>query len=225
MKKFDQSKDKVWENIFSTKGKVFTEIQKDIPMVVNLFKENNVKKVLDIGCGTGRHVLYLAKNGFDVYGLDESKTAIKIAKHWLNTKNLKAQFKIGNQYKKFPFKEKYFDAIISTQALHHGITKDVEKVIGEIKRVLKNNGIIFITVARKRSRKEIKSSPYLVPKSKQIEKNVYIPLEGREKGLPHFLFNKTLIKKKFLGFCINDIHKDDSHYCFIGHKKDGDILQ
>lgn len=38
-------------------------------------------KVLDIGCGTGRHALYLQKEkGFDVLGIDTSPLAIKICK-------------------------------------------------------------------------------------------------------------------------------------------------
>jgi len=190
-----------------------------MPKVVSLFKTNNVKTILDVGCGTGRHIVYLAQEGFDVYGLDESKTAIQIAKKWLNTEKLKAKFSIGNQYEKFPFAKQFFDAVISTQALHHGTTKEVKKVIREIEHALKDNGIIFITVARKLCSKEIKPSYYPMSKSKQIEKNVYVPLEGKEKGLPHFLFNKTLIRKMFSNFRLKNIYKDDSHYCFVGYKK------
>ncbi len=37
-------------------------------------------KVLDIGCGVGRHSLYLQKKGFDVLGIDISSLAIKVCK-------------------------------------------------------------------------------------------------------------------------------------------------
>jgi SAM-dependent methyltransferase len=37
-------------------------------------------KVLDIGCGVGRHSLYLQNNGYDVLGIDMSPLAIKISK-------------------------------------------------------------------------------------------------------------------------------------------------
>ena len=37
-------------------------------------------KVLDIGCGVGRHSLYLQKKGFDVLGIDNSPLAIKVSK-------------------------------------------------------------------------------------------------------------------------------------------------
>src|SRR5438128_12672805 len=37
-------------------------------------------KVLDIGCGAGRHSLYLQEKGFDVTGIDNSPGAIKVCK-------------------------------------------------------------------------------------------------------------------------------------------------
>ena len=38
-------------------------------------------KTLDVGCGAGRHSLYLQKKGFDVLGIDVSPLAIKVCKH------------------------------------------------------------------------------------------------------------------------------------------------
>jgi 2-polyprenyl-3-methyl-5-hydroxy-6-metoxy-1,4-benzoquinol methylase len=46
-----------------------------------------------LGCGSGRHVVYLAKNGFEVYGIDIAKSGIKIAKEWLKDEKLKANLK------------------------------------------------------------------------------------------------------------------------------------
>jgi len=37
-------------------------------------------RVLDVGCGAGRHSLYLQKKGFDVLGIDNSPLAIKVCK-------------------------------------------------------------------------------------------------------------------------------------------------
>lgn len=44
----------------------------EIPDLVSIFKEQKLRKVLDIGCGTGEHDIALAKEGFDVVGLDRS---------------------------------------------------------------------------------------------------------------------------------------------------------
>jgi SAM-dependent methyltransferase len=209
-----------WEKIFKKQGKYFYEPHVDMPEVVKFFSEYQVKKVLDVGCGTGRHLIYLAQHGFSVFGLDSSKTAIEFAKNWLKEEGLNGNLKIADQYDKFPYDDGYFDAIVSTQALHHGVTTEVKQVITEIERVLKPKGCIFITVARKFTDEEIKALPYEMPKSEEIEKNVFVPLEGQEKGLPHFLFTEKSVKELFGNFDLQKLHIVGSHYCFFGIKKE-----
>jgi len=56
--------------------------------VAKTMREANMSKVLDFGCGTGRHTVYLANMGFEVYGFDRSEAAIgrarlELAKHGL----------------------------------------------------------------------------------------------------------------------------------------------
>ncbi len=50
-----------WDKLFREQGKVFLKVQEDIPRIEKLFKKKRVKKVLDLGCGSGRHLVYLAK--------------------------------------------------------------------------------------------------------------------------------------------------------------------
>jgi 2-polyprenyl-3-methyl-5-hydroxy-6-metoxy-1,4-benzoquinol methylase len=69
-----------WNKIFKKEGKVFIGVQEDIPKILALFKKHNVNRILDLGCGSGRHVIYFAKKGFDVYGIDVAKEGIKITK-------------------------------------------------------------------------------------------------------------------------------------------------
>jgi ubiquinone/menaquinone biosynthesis C-methylase UbiE len=209
----------IWERIFKRKGKYFVEPHVDMEEVIKIFHKHKVKKILDIGCGTGRHLIYLARHGFEVYGLDSAKTAIESAKNWLEEEGLKGHLKIANQYDKLPYEDSFFDAVISTQALHHGRTAEVKKVIAEIERVLKPKGCIFITVARKFTEEEIKSLPYDLPKSEEIEENVFVPLEGQEKGLPHFLFTEKTVREFFSNFNLLKLHIIGSHYCFIGVKR------
>ncbi len=47
---------------------------------INLFKKENAKLILDMGCGDGTNDLLLAKNGFQVTGLDISEEGLMIAK-------------------------------------------------------------------------------------------------------------------------------------------------
>jgi SAM-dependent methyltransferase len=208
---------RVWEEIFKQKGKFFTQYHQTMPQVVRCFKKHHVKRVLDLGCGTGRHVVYLAARGFEVYGLDESQTGLTLAKKWLKKEKINARLKRGDLYHPYPYQDGFFDAVISTQAMHHGTTIKVKKAIGEIKRVLKERGIIFITVPKKQSRLFLDANG--LSKFKKIEENVFVPLEGPEKGLPHLVFTKKLIKTLFGDFTIRNISLIDLHYCFMGVKK------
>ena len=146
---------KQWNRIFKEQGKVFLKPQEDIPRIMRLFKKKGVKKILDLGCGSGRHTVYLAKHGFEVYGIDIALKGIKITKSWLKKEKSKANLKVGNVYKKLPYPNNFFDALISTQTLHHNKINNIRKLIKEIERVLRANGLIFITVSRKGSKKEI----------------------------------------------------------------------
>jgi len=202
-----------WETIFKEKGKVFSKPHKNMKDIIKLMKKENIKSVLDLGCGSGRHVVLLAKEGFDIYGIDISKEGIKLTKQHLKELKLKAKLKKASCYKKFPFEDNFFDAVISIQVIHHNYIEKIRYCISEIERVLKPNGIIFITVPVKKNKRRAKESKLVKPRT-------YIPLDGDEKGLPHYLYNRELMKKDFKNFRILDMHIDiDLHYCLLGKLK------
>ena len=96
-----------------------------------------------------------------------------------------------------------------------------------MERVLKPGGLIFITVRKRKFRKFYPKSTIIEKYGKQksryriIGPRIYAPIEGGEKGLPHYLFNKELIRKEFKNFKIHDIwiDSDRRHYCFLGELK------
>jgi ubiquinone/menaquinone biosynthesis C-methylase UbiE len=210
---------KQWNRIFNEQGKVFLKPQEDIPRIVKLFKKKGVKKILDLGCGSGRHAVYLAKHGFEVYGIDIALKGIKITKDWLKKEKSKANLKVGNVYKKLPYPNNFFDALISTQTLHHNKINNIRKLIKEIERVLRANGLIFITVSRKGSKKEIPKERMW--KMKFIAPRTFVPLSHDEKGLIHYWFNKKLLRKEFKNFKIYDIWVESKkrHYCLLAELK------
>lgn len=210
---------KQWDRIFRAEGKIFDKVQEDVPRIASLFKKKGVKRVLDLGCGSGRHLIYLVKKGFDVYGFDISEYGIKIARDWLKKEKLRANFKIGNIYKKLPYKDNFFDALISTQTLHHNRISKIRELIKEIERILKPGGLIFITVSRMGPKKDIPKERWW--KIKFIAPRTYIPLSHDEKGLIHYLFNKKTLRKEFKNFKIYNIWvgSEKGHYCLLGELK------
>lgn len=55
----------------------------EIPDLVELFKKEEVKKIIDVGYSTGEHTIALAKAGFNLYGLETSTLMNKISQHKL----------------------------------------------------------------------------------------------------------------------------------------------
>jgi methylase of polypeptide subunit release factors len=78
----------IWDEKFYRKEEeyrkeIFRIPHKDLPRFVKLLRKIKAKRILDLGCGTGRHVIALAKKGFEVYGVDISKKALNLAKERL----------------------------------------------------------------------------------------------------------------------------------------------
>ena len=125
-----------------------------------------------------------------------------------------------------PYKDNFFDGIISTNTLHHAKIEQIRKLIKEMERILKPGGLIFITVRRVLRVKGWKKNKIVIhrfknrkTKYKVIGHRIYAPIEGGEKGLIHFCFNKELIRKEFKNFKIFNIRIKKGGYCFLGEVK------
>ena len=112
------------------------------PVKFNYFKKKigNLKgmKVLDIGCGGGLLSEEFAKQGAKVTGIDLSQSSIDVAIEHALKNNLTIDYKLASA-ENIPSNDNYFDAVICADCLEH--VDDLEKVISEISRVLKKNGI------------------------------------------------------------------------------------
>jgi SAM-dependent methyltransferase len=72
---------------------------------------NREKRILDIGCGTGRHSLELARRGYKVAGIDLSPSMIEKAKALAQKENLIIDFQVRDA-RDFNFKESFDLAIM-----------------------------------------------------------------------------------------------------------------
>jgi hypothetical protein len=84
-----------------------------------------------------------------------------------------------------------------------------------MKRVLKPNGFIFITFKKHVAKKKIpKEKLYGI---KWIAPRTYVILDGPEKGIPNYRFNKKVLFKEFRDFKILEFWIDsENYYCLLG---------
>lgn len=91
--------------------------EKECDFVEAIFSKFSVKvkKILDLGCGTGGHALILAKRGYEIVGVDRSKKMLEIAQNKAKSAKLTIEFVEGD-ITNIDLKRK-FDAIISMFAV------------------------------------------------------------------------------------------------------------
>lgn len=101
------------------------------------------ERIVDLGCGTGYYLFLLSNLGikFNLTGFDYDKRVIKEAEDLLSDKEIR--FKIGDLHK-IPFKNYEFDKAVMSEVLEH--VENDKKVLQEIYKILKPNGILVISV-------------------------------------------------------------------------------
>lgn len=108
---------------------------------IDFLKQKGITKgkALDVGCGGGRHVILFAKHGFQSYGIDFSKTAIKLAKIDAGQKKVKVNLKVGD-FLKADYPKESFDVIHDTGLFHHLRKKERNVYLKKILKILKKDG-------------------------------------------------------------------------------------
>lgn len=113
--------------------------QTEVNKFLHYHKNINSMKLLDIGAGTGIYGQIFKKAGFDVTCIDISPKMIQSCEE----KGLNA---IVMDLSNLNFKEESFDTVWSMNSLLHIPNNDIERVLVNIKEVLKNEGIFYFGI-------------------------------------------------------------------------------
>lgn len=107
-------------------------------------KGDPTKTVLDIGCGSGHGSNTLARKFHTVYGVDISPEAISYAQTNWQLPNI--IFQTGDSLN-IPFPDNSFDVVVAFEVFEH--LTDWRKFLSEIKRVLKADGLVYLSTPNK----------------------------------------------------------------------------
>ena len=111
---------------------------------------NKCETVIDIGCGSGRNMIYFLKNNFRVYGIDQDERAVdavrSVAKK-IAPLNRPDNFVVGTA-DDIPFPNTFFDLAICSAVLHFANDEaHFDRMIHSIWRILKPGGFLFARLA------------------------------------------------------------------------------
>jgi 2-polyprenyl-6-hydroxyphenyl methylase/3-demethylubiquinone-9 3-methyltransferase len=110
------------------------------PWIVNKLRtiQGNSGKILDVGCGGGFLANELARQGYEVTGVDLAEESLKVARKHDITKSV--HYEIADAYK-LPYESESFDVVTAMDFLEHVDKPD--EVIIEFSRVLRPGGLFF----------------------------------------------------------------------------------
>jgi SAM-dependent methyltransferase len=110
-------------------------------------------RVLDLGCGEGRHTFEAYRRGARVASLDLSADGLATTARWCGAMRLAGEAPpaasaapVRGDLRRLPFPDASFDRVIASEVLEH-ITDDVT-AIAELARVLRPDGRAAVTVPR-----------------------------------------------------------------------------
>lgn len=211
-----------WDRWYKKKG---YKVEPEIPRINRLMK-NKDPKILDIGCGHGRHVIYFAAKGYQVYGIDSYGPVLKRLKQHLSRMGLAASLKTHDFTNGLPYPKGQFDLVIATRSIHHATSSNVGKILREINRVIKDQGLLFLQIPDYEASQVLENiwMEYGRPIThKWIEPHTYVPLSGPEKGILHHSVDKKELTRILKGYKIINMHVNrDRHYqgyCIVARRK------
>ncbi len=210
-----------WEAAYRARpsfGYMTDDHHEDCEALQRIFHHSGVRRILDLGCGDGRHLVYFAQFGYHMYGQDIAPTAVELARSWLVRESLSADLAAGDMTS-ILWPESTFDAMLCVQVINHHRIRKIRRTIEEIRRSLRNGGFLFLTIS---------INPPLrpdAPRAIEVEPHTWVPTEGHEKGVPHHEFTMAELLHEFRRFSIREdlmpIHKDTNEYTCVLFQKAG----
>lgn len=180
------------------------------PSVVSLSREmdrRGFSRVLDLGCGAGRHTTYLSGLGFEVVGLDPASSGLEHCYRDLVTRELPRRLVLAGM-ERLPFPDYSYQCVISTYVIHHNTMRGVAAAIGEIERILVPGGLFLATVLGR--------GDFKYGVGRKVEEGTYVPLEGDERGVVHHFFDREEIGELLGSFRIISLASDEEEVDFPG---------
>ena len=202
LKKTQKDYNLIAEDFSKTRARIWDEIRF---LFDNYLIEGD--RVLDLGCGNGRYYETVKGKRVDYIGVDNSERLIKLAQR----KNPGVKFQTADAFN-LPFSNNYFDKVYSIAVLHHMPSKKFRsQFLKEAKRVLKQRGLLILTVWKFYGKKKVfLSFKYtilkLIGKSKLDFKDIFEPWGKKTERYYHWFSKRelaNLVKRE--GFKIKEV--------------------
>jgi tellurite methyltransferase len=169
----------------------WTEPDKAVVDLVNRLNGSGIRDVLDLGCGIGRHAIYLALKGFNVTAVDSSAQALDVLKRGLSGKGLRVNIIQGSYFQDI-FTANSFDFVLAFNVIYHGYRKTFDESVHLVHKWLRQDGRFLFSCPTRRDAK--------YGNGEKVAQHTYKPLNSVTPGDIHYFADEVDITDFLRGF-------------------------
>jgi cyclopropane fatty-acyl-phospholipid synthase-like methyltransferase len=133
-----------WDQAYLAPGSAPWDIGRPQSAIVGLADAGEIRSpVLDSGCGTGEHALFLAERGYEVLGVDVAPTAIARARDKAQTRGLSGEFLIHDVLD-LGVLGRQFAAVIDSGVFHTFSDEDRPRYVDSLASVTTDGSVLHL---------------------------------------------------------------------------------
>jgi SAM-dependent methyltransferase len=159
-------------------------------------KAAGCRRVLDAGCGAGRHLLPLAKEGFEVWGVDREAPVLRGLQEKLRAVQIQAPLVLAD-LERLPLASTSFHLVSSINVINHGYARTFQQYCRELDRVLRPGGHLFIYLSPREAGELVR-----LPQTRELEPGTLVDIATPDGNMIHHFPTPEEIKGQFPSFRI-----------------------
>jgi SAM-dependent methyltransferase len=183
-----------WGELFADPVRQGLKPNPEVLALISEMQAAGCRRVLDAGCGVGRHLLPLAQAGFRVWGVDSDPKVLKLLQARLANLATAPAFPglVRADLNRLPFAPGSFDLVVSINVINHGYAATFRDFCRELDLVLKMGGHLFIQVAPWEFGEKVR-----LPQTRELEFHTLVDLATPDGSLVHHFPTPEELREQF----------------------------
>jgi len=188
-----------WGEIFADPVMQGRKPNPELMGLIPCWQAAGCRRVLDAGCGVGRHLLPLLAAGFRVYGVDCDARVLEFGKARLAAAAPAVAFNLTQaDLNRLPFAHGSFDLAVSVNVINHGDTATFRDYCRELDRVLKTGGHLFIYTSPREAGEMVR-----LPQTRELEPGTLVDIATPDGAMVHHFPTPAELREQFPRFAVH----------------------
>ncbi|MCK9375673.1 MAG: methyltransferase domain-containing protein [Syntrophobacterales bacterium] len=204
----------VWGELFADPVMQGKEPDPELMALIPVMQQAGCRRVLDAGCGVGRHLLPLLAAGFQVWGVDYDARVLQLLQDRLKKAAVEAAgpYLAQADLNRLPFVTGAFDLAVSIKVINHGSAATFREYCRELDRVVKPGGHLFINVSPWEFALKVK-----LPQTRELEPGTLVDIATPDGAMIHHFPTPEELRDQFPGYRLHRWETILSSIQFMGN--------